>query len=484
MGCVGGGGGADGPAAADRNWILVRRKRKTMSAVISSDKVVGKVTFEGGVHPPDRKKYSASAAVKTVVVPAGGVVVVPMVQHIGAPCKPCVDKKQEVTAGQEVGNSDALVSAVVHSPVNGVIKDVSEQPHPRGDKVMSVVIEVGPDQPVDQPWLEIPSDFDIGGYDRDAVVNAARKAGVVGQGGAAFPTAVKLMWNPSRPVDTVIVNGCECEPYLTSDHRLMVEAPGPIVAGLRLAMKAIGAKRGIIAIEDNKPDAINRVASEMAGIGGTRVVVCKTKYPQGGERQLIKAVSGRVVATGGLPREAHVVVVNVGTVASLAWACVEGRPVTHRIVTVTGKGVKTPGNFRVPVGMLVADLIEVAGGLRADAAKVLLGGPMMGPATPRLDVPVLKGTSGITVLREKDISRLESTACIRCSRCVDYCPLRLVPTRIAHAVKARDIEMAGEYDALACVECGCCSFVCPSQIPLVQHIRLGKALLREAADKE
>jgi electron transport complex protein RnfC len=260
----------------------------------------------------------------------------------------------------------------------------------------------------------------------------------------------------------------------------MVESPKTIVAGLQLAVKAVGAKRGIIAIEDNKPEAINAIYAAIKDIPNIQLAVCKTKYPQGGERQLIKAVLERIVPTGGLPREVRVVVVNVGTVSSIFWACNENRAVTQRIVTVTGAGVKQPGNFRVPVGMILSDLLDQCGGLTEDAAKVLLGGPMMGPTTPHLDVPILKGTSGITVMTDAEISKARETACIRCSRCVDHCPLKLVPTRIAHAIKARDLDMAQEYDLMVCIECGCCSYVCPSHIPLVQYLRSGKAMVRLA----
>ena len=452
-------------------------------AVPNGTKLTGPFSFRRGVHPPHRKKFTEPVPIERVTVPAGGTVVVPMIQHIGAPCSPTVEKKQEVTAGQEIGASDAFVSAPVHSPVNGVVKDISAQPHPNGRNVLSAIIQVAEDQPAPQQWVEFPPAFQADAYEPDSIVAAITQAGVVGQGGAAFPAAVKLKANPKKPVDTMLVNGCECEPYLTSDHRLMLEAPRPIVAGMLLAMRAAGAQNGIIALEDNKPDAINSILPQIQDLPNIQLAVCKTKYPQGGERQLITAVLNRVVPTGGLPLDVGVVVGNVGTMASIAWACLEGRPVTERIVTVTGAGVHQPGNFRVPVGMLVADLIEQAGGLTDDAKKVLLGGPMMGPATPRLDVPVLKGTSGITVMTSDDVSIVEATACIRCSRCVDFCPIRLVPTRIAHSIKARDVETAEQYDLAACIECGCCSYVCPAQIPLVQYMRSGKLMARARSQK-
>ena len=445
---------------------------------ITSKKVTGKFTFRFGVHPPNRKKFSESREIEEIQLQSGQVVVVPLSQHIGAPCEAAVEKKMQVIAGQVVGKTDAFVSAPVFSPVNGTVKDVSPQPVGTGGKVLSVVITVGEEQPQTLMWKELKKDFDINSVESESIVDSIRQAGIVGQGGAAFPTAVKLAKNQNKPIDTIILNGCECEPYLTSDHRLMLEATQPMVAGLQLAMRAAGAEKGIIAIEDNKPDAINEVMQAIRELDNIQLAICKTKYPQGGERQLINAVLKRVVPTGGLPLDVGVVVVNAGTASSIYWACAEGRPLTERIVTVTGAGIKKAGNFRVPIGMLLADLIEHCEGLTEDAEKILLGGPMMGAATGRLDVPILKGTSGITVMTRDEVAREQEIACIRCSRCVDHCPLKLVPTRIAHAVKARAIDLALEYDLAACIECGCCAFVCPSKIPLVQYMKSGKVLAK------
>ena len=449
----------------------------------TAKKIRGRFTFARGVHPPHRKAFTQGSAIVPARPAAGKQVVVPMLQHLGAICEPQVAAKDEVTAGQEIGAAEAFVSAPVHSPVNGVVKEVSPQPHPSGKKIISVVITVAEDQPEPQQWRELPAGPDLAKCTPEQIVDAVRKAGTVGQGGAAFPTAVKFVPNDKKPVDVVILNGCECEPYLTADHRLMLEAPGPMMAGLQLAIKAAGAQRGIIAIEDNKPDAIRSVTTATADLPDVEVAICQTKYPQGGERQLVKAVLDRAVPTGGLPLDVGVVVVNVATASAMAWACLENRPVTERIVTVTGDAITRPGNFRVPVGMLVSDLLDQCGGLTEDAEQVLLGGPMMGPTAARLDVPILKGTSGITVMSRDEVVELQETACIRCSRCVDYCPLALVPTRIAHAVKARDVEMALDYDLMACVECGCCTYVCPAQVPLVQYMRSGKVMARALKSK-
>jgi len=449
----------------------------------ATQKVIGKFTFKRGIHPPHRKKFSQDVPIQPIAIKPGQVFVVPMSQHLGAPNSPTVEKKQQVTAGQEVGNAEAFVSAPVHSPVNGAVIAVEPRLHPTGRKVLSVVISADQQQPQPLPWKELTNDFVLDKYTPEQIISTIRAAGSVGQGGAAFPTAVKLVQNPKKPVDTIILNGCECEPYLTSDYRLMLEAPGPMIAGLQLAIKAAGAERGLIAIEDNKKDAIDLIADKISNIPNLQVAACKTKYPQGGERQLILAILKRIVPTGGLPLDVGVVVVNAGTASAIALACTENRPCTERIVTLTGAGINNPGNFRVPVGMLLSDLIEQCGGLTDDAEKVLLGGPMMGPSTSRLDVPILKGASGITVMTKKDVILYPERGCIKCSRCVDNCPLKLVPTQIAHAVKARDIETALEYDLMACIECGCCTYVCPSKIPLVQYMRSGKEMARKARQK-
>ncbi len=446
--------------------------------VDTSKKVFGKCTFPGGIHPPHRKMTETDAIERVFLTP-GHDVVIPMVQHIGAPCKPVVKPKDIVTAGQIVGSSDSFVSAPVHSPCNGVVKSIVPLFHPSGRKIESVVITVAEDQPEPMQWQNFPIDFDITALEPAKIAEISGNCGLVGAGGAAFPTKVKLTANPAKPIDMVILNGCECEPYLTSDHRLMLESPESIIVGLRLAMKAVGAPKGVIAIEDNKQDAINRIFDLIKNIDGLHIAVCKTKYPQGGEKQLIKAVTGREVPIWGLPMDAGVVVANVGTASTLAWGCLDGRTLTERVVTVTGKGINRPGNFMVPVGMKVEDLLAHCGGIKDNASKVLLGGPMMGPTAYRLDVPVMKGTSGITVMTDDEYRVMEETACIRCSRCVDICPVSLLPTTIAHAVKARDIQKALDNHLMSCIECGSCTYVCPAQIPLVQYLRAGKFKARE-----
>jgi electron transport complex protein RnfC len=314
----------------------------------------------------------------------------------------------------------------------------------------------------------------VNGPTGEQILQAIREGGLVGMGGAGFPTHVKLKPNPAKPVDTLLVNGCECEPYLTADYRLMLEAPKPIITGALLAAKAAGAERIIVAIEDNKPDAIAAMRAAANGTG-IEVVAVHTKYPMGGERQLVVAALGRVVPTGGLPLDCGVVVVNVATAAAIARAVLRGKPLTHRVITVSGNGVNRPCNLLCAVGVSYRQLVNIAGGLTDQAVRVVAGGPMMGFAVSDLDEPVIKGTSGITVLTRQDVESAEETPCIRCGRCADVCPLRLVPTRIALAARNKDWELATRYYMAACVECGCCAYACPARIPLVQIIRAGKA---------
>ena len=447
---------------------------------VSRSRSAGPGDFARGVHPPEKKSISAGAPIEVLPTPAS--VLIPLLQHIGAPCEPAVKPRQEVTVGQVVGDCGAFVSAPVHSPIDGKTKAPTVTTLPNGRHVAAIPIDAGEAQSLSGRalWDDIyggdwPADAPET-FEPEQIIQAVRSAGLVGMGGAAFPTHVKLKPNPQRPVDTLLVNGCECEPYLTADHRLMLEAPAPIVVGALLAARAAGAKAVLIAVEDNKPDAIESLRKATAG-SAVQVLSMPTKYPMGGERQLIQAVTGREVPTGGLPLDVGVVVVNVGTAAAVARAVLRGKPLTHRIVSVTGEGIRRPKNLLVPVGASYADLIDFCGGLRVDAARVIAGGPMMGFTLGELDVPVTKGTSGVVVLTVGQIRRAEETPCVRCGRCVDVCPLHLVPTRMALAAKHRDWDLARRYHITACCECGCCAYICPAGIPLVQLIRMGKAEL-------
>ncbi len=444
------------------------------------DRLRGVKSFPRGVHPPHRKQLSEAEPIR-LFVPRGELTV-PLVQHIGAACEPVVKPKQEVAYGEKIADADSFVSAPIHASLAGKTGAATVALLPSGRRVPALTLKPAEDgaalppdflqQFLDRRW----DDVEPASYEPEQICQAIRAGGVVGLGGATFPTHVKLKRNPDRPVDTVVLNGCECEPYLTADYRLMVEAPEPILVGLQLAARAAGASRAIIGIEDNKPDAIEAMRAAAKGRRGLEIAVCATKYPMGGERQLVPAVLDRIVpsAPKGLPLDVGVVMINVATAHSIARAVVRNQPLTHRVVTVTGRGVSRPGNWLVPIGTMFAELIEACGGVTDNALKVIAGGPMMGPAVPSLNVPVVKGTGGITVMIEKETTAWAETPCIRCGRCVDNCPLHLSPTKIAHAIKFRDYELANRYDMLACCECGCCAYVCPANIPLAQYIRAGK----------
>ncbi len=447
-----------------------------MSQAVNS---TGKGAFARGIHPHDWKELSAEAGIEVAPTPAS--VNIPMVQHIGAPNAPITKPRQEVVAGEVIGSCDAFVSAPVHTPIAGKAAAALRVTLPNGRHVDSVKITAAGDQLAGEALWEdtYGGDWPTEGFDSltsETILKAIRDGGLVGMGGAGFPTHVKLNPNPDKPVNTLLLNGSECEPYLTADYRLMLEAPEPIISGCLLAAKACGAERIVISLEDNKPEALARMR---AAAGGTKVdVVCTvTKYPMGGEKQLILATLGRTVPTGGLPLDCGVAVINVGTAAAVARAVLRGKPLTHRIVTVSGRGVNRPCNLLAAVGTSHGELIELAGGLNDQAVRVVSGGPMMGFALNNLDTPITKGASGITVLTDEDIRIADETACIRCGRCVDVCPLNLTPTRLALASRNKDWDLAKRYYITACMECGCCAYVCPASIPLVQIIRAGKATM-------
>ncbi len=453
---------------------------------------VGLKTFARGVHPPHRK-YTEADPIQFYQPTKD--ILVPMSQHLGAPCSPIVKAKQEVKLGEKVADTDAFVSAPIHSSINGTVAMGTMCLLPAGRRVPAIPIKLPKegdavpesffDEFLDRNWDGVEPTS----YDPEEICKTIREAGIVGQGGATFPTFIKLKRNPDRPIDTVLLNGAECEPYLTADHRLMLECPEAIVVGLQFAMHTAGAGRGLVCIENNKPDAIELMRKIVKDRPGIDVVVCASTYPMGGERQLIPAVLGRTVpsAPKGLPLDVGVVVVNVATAHTIARAVVRGATFTHRVVSIAGKGVARPGNWLVPLGVMLGDLInDACGGVTDEAVKVLAGGPMMGPAVPHLNVPIVKGTGGFTVMRDDETAHRVEGPCIRCGRCIDNCPLFLSPTKIAHAVKHRDLEFANQYDMNGCCECGCCAYVCPAQIPLTQYIRSGKSQWRiiQAQQKE
>jgi electron transport complex protein RnfC len=409
-------------------------------------------------------------------------------QHIGAPCQPLVRKGNMVQAGQKIGDNDAFVSAPVHSPINGKVKEIGLRSHAILGRSQAIVIEAYEHTPTKRSYFQLDDDFDENNYSVEKICDAVRQAGIVGMGGAGFPTRVKIEPNPRLPKNTLIINGCECEPYITCDYRLMLEWTKQIIAGVKLARRASGCSRAFICIEDNKPKAIEAINEAAQSFGkDIRVVPIKTKYPQGGERQLINAILKRHVPTGGIPPMIGVVVLNVATTAAIAEAVVSDLPLTHRVVTVTGEGIARPGNFYVPIGTSIAELIEFSGGLKEDAVRVILGGPMMGIAIADLTKPITKTSGAITVLTEKQIGGAKftgrQTPCLRCGRCLEVCPENLNPTKIAHAVKHNLLDIAESYYINACIECGSCSYVCPANIEVSGHIKTGKVLLARQKNK-
>ncbi len=436
-----------------------------------------KDSFAGGVHPPERKSLAAEMPVEVLPTPAE--VRIALLQHLGAPCEPTRKPREEVSLGDVVGQAGGFVSAPVHASIAGAVAKAAMATLPNGRHVPVIPIKAAEEQPLTGRalWDELYGgswlDEQLDGREPGEIAEAAQGAGLVGLGGAAFPTHVKLARNEAKPIHTLLVNGCECEPYLTADYRLMVEAPEPVVAGALLGRRAIGARSVEICVEDNKPRAIERLREAVAGTD-VRVRVVKTKYPQGGEKQLISAVLRTEVPLGGLPLDVGIVVMNVGTAAALAGAVLRGKPLTHRIISVSGAGIRQPKNLLVPLGASYGDLIEYCGGLSEDASRIVSGGPMMGFTLADLGSPVTKGTSGVTVLTESEIQQKEQTACVRCGRCAVVCPMRLVPAKLAQAVRADNIELLDSYHVDACMECGCCAFACPAGIPLVQLIRIGK----------
>ncbi len=433
--------------------------------------------FSGGLHPPGRKSLAADASIK--VLPGPAVVSVPLLQHLGAPCEPLVQPRQEVAWGQMIGRGTGTISAPVHSPLNGVAGVASVTTLPNGRHVGTIPITAAGAQIGGEALWEalLGGDWPDDGFDRyqpEEILSLIGQAGVVGMGGAAFPTHVKLTPVPGRPVDVLIVNGCECEPYLTADYRLMIEAPRAILAGAQLAGRAAGVERIIVAVEDDKPVAIESMR-QAARARKVEFAVLEMRYPQGGERQLLPAVLGRTVPAGGLPTDVGAVVINVGTAGAVAAAVLRRRPLTHRVVTVSGTGIVKPANLLVPIGTPYGDLVTYCGGARDSAVRVVAGGPMTGFAIGDLSVPLTKGTAGLIVLGGVEVSRPRETPCIRCGRCVDVCPMNLVPTKIALAARVADWEQAGKYHMAACIECGCCAYACPAGIPLAHLIRMGKA---------
>ena len=434
----------------------------------------GAFGFRHGVHPPESKELTAHLPIRRMPYPEE--VVLPLRQHAGKPARLAVRKGDHVERGDTIAVADGFVSSPVHASASGTVVDVGWWPHPDGSMATAVRIRVERySAQVARPRL-VP---DWHGLSHDAVIRAVQDAGVVGLGGAAFPTHVKLAPPKDAVVDTIIVNGAECEPYLTSDHRIMVEYAERVQFGVRIMMHALGVSRAVIGVERNKPDAIAALARTLPRDLDVTVLPLTVKYPQGAEKMLIKSVLDREVPSGKLPASVGVIVQNVGSVATLAEVFETGLPLVERIVTVSGHGVVRPANLIVPVGTKTSDLLAFCGGRTDDAAEVLFGGPMMGVAQRDLDVPVLKGTTGVIVLTHDEVRDRRTFPCIHCGRCLDACPMFLNPSLLGDLAKAgRYEEMDGEHLG-DCMLCGSCSYVCPSNIPLAQLFQASKTALRK-----
>ena len=433
-------------------------------------------TFPGGLHPADSKQWTAAKPVEDVPLPEE--LTIPLSQHIGAPAEVCVEVGDQVKKGQVIGTAKGFVSVPVHASTSGEIVAVEPRPHPSGRALPSVVIK--PDG--EDTWIDGLPKGDPEKLTPEELKDRLRDAGIVGMGGATFPAHVKLSPPDEKPIDTLIINGVECEPYLTADHRLMLEKPDKVLQGVGILKKVLGVDNIYIGIEANKPDAIELMTEKCSGTG-FEVVPLEVKYPQGAEKQLILAITGREVPSGGLPMEVGVVVQNVGTAAAVADAVIDGIPLIERNCTVTGSGVTEQKNLRIKVGTPLQHLVDYCGGLNGEPAKLIMGGPMMGMAQLSLDVPATRGTSGLLIFREGDVALAEEGPCIRCARCVRACPAKLLPTTIAAYTRLDMFDEADEYNALDCIECGCCSFSCPSYIPLVQSLRHAKAAILEKRRK-
>lgn len=428
--------------------------------------------FKGGAHPPEHKDTSG-LAIETVPLPKK--VVLPLSQHIGKPAKAVVKARDPVKTGQRIAEADGAVSANIHASISGKILSIDSFAHPSGMNLEAITIE---SDGLDERAENIGAD--IGSLDAAGILERIRQAGIVGMGGAAFPTHVKLAPPKDKKIDTLILNGCECEPYLTCDHRVMLENTSEVVSGARLMLKALGVGSGIIAVEENKSDAAARIEQELKGDGSLRVMCLKTKYPQGAEKQLIKSCVGREVSSGKLPMDVGCVVQNVQTAKAVHDAVVLGRPLYERVLTVTG-AIHSPKNLRGRTGTLVSEIVALCGGLRDDVKKVINGGPMMGTSLFTLDVPIVKGMSGIVALTAAEVKANEPTPCIRCGKCIEVCAMGLPSTTITRYVESRGAAAAGELlecNVTDCIECGTCAYVCPARIPLLQNLRVAKQIVR------
>ena len=434
-------------------------------------------TFKGGIHPNDMKAATCGKAIELLPAPAR--VVIPMSMHIGAPCSPIVNVGDHVYLGQKIAEAQAPVSSPVHASVSGTVVEIAPKPHSYGSDILSIVIENDFKDEVD-PSIK-PLDIDT--MTSEEIVEAVRQAGIVGHGGATFPTHIKISSGLGK-VDNVLINCAECEPYITSDHRILLEYPWEVVGGAKILQKVFGVKEVKLGIELNKQDTFDGLKQYLPEDGSVKIYPLVTKYPQGSEKHLILALTGREVPSGKLPADAGCAVFNTDTCAAIYRLFNTGMPVIRRIVTVTGSAVANPKNLEARIGTPVSALFEAAGGFNESPKKMVMGGPMMGMAIYSLDVPVIKGSNGLLAFCKDEGDVSNATKCIRCGKCVDACPVRLMPTYLYQASQKGTVADMEEFNALDCIECGSCSFVCPAKLPLVQGIRCAKQLVMEERKKK
>lgn len=429
-------------------------------------------TFKiGGVHPHDNKSYSAHQPITECPLPAKAII--PLIQHIGAPAQAVVEKGQQVKVGELLAKAGGFVSANIVSPVSGTVTKIDSTIDAWGMKMPAIFMDVEGDE-----WLETidrtPDIVTECNLEPKEIVDRIAAAGIVGLGGACFPTQVKLLPPPGKKAEVLVVNGVECEPYLTCDHQLMLEHGEEIMIGIKILMRALGINRAVIGIERNKPDAIARMQELAAQVPGVEVKALKLKYPQGGEKQLIDACIGRQVPSGALPIEVGAVVDNVATIFAVYEAVQKNKPLISRVMTVTGKSLSKPGNYLVRFGTPLSDVVALAGGVPEDTGKIIGGGPMMGRAMNNIDMPANKRTSGLLFLPEKESRRQQPENCIRCGKCVSACPMGLEPYLLSKQAEMAMWDEMEKHDVMDCIDCGCCLFTCPSHRPLLDYVRMGK----------